>query len=77
MGALPSAALHPESDMRARIPPKTSNSYCHPGKAGGTLQLLGREGAKFGPCGRASLLVDLAGDEMALLIEMVVDLGVN
>ena len=36
-----------------------------------------REGAPLGQCGRASLLVDLAGDEMALLIEMVVDLGVN
>src|SRR5208337_703620 len=38
---------------------------------------LGREGAPLGQCRRASLLVDLAGDEMALLIEMVVDLGVN
>jgi len=36
-----------------------------------------REGAPLGQCGRASLLVNLAGDEMALLIEMVVDLGVN
>ena len=38
---------------------------------------LSREGAPLGQCGRASLLVNLAGDEMALLIEMVVDLGVN
>src|SRR5208337_5112189 len=38
---------------------------------------LGREGAPLGQCRRASLLVDLTGDEMALLIEMVVDLGVN
>jgi hypothetical protein len=30
---------------------------------------LGCEDAPFGQCGRASLLVDLAGDEMALLIE--------
>jgi len=36
MGALQSAALHPESDMRARIPPEMSNYYCHPGKAGGS-----------------------------------------
>jgi hypothetical protein len=28
-------------------------------------------------CHRASLLVNLPGDEMPLLIEMVVDLGVN
>jgi hypothetical protein len=35
------------------------------------------KGAPLGQCGRASLLVHLAGDEMALLIEMVVDLGVN
>ena len=33
--------------------------------------------APLGQCGRASLLVDLPGDEMPLLIEMVVDLGVN
>jgi hypothetical protein len=36
-----------------------------------------RKGAPFRQCGRASLLVNLPGDEMALLIEMVVDLGVN
>jgi hypothetical protein len=36
-----------------------------------------REGAPLGQCGGASLLVDLAGDEMALVVEMVVDLGVN
>ena len=42
-----------------------------------TQSALGRKSAPFGQCGRASLLVDLAGDEMALLIEMVVDLGVN
>ena len=36
MGAPPSAALHPESDIRARIPPEMSNYYCHPGKAGGS-----------------------------------------
>ncbi len=35
------------------------------------------KGAPLGQRGSASLLVDLAGDEMALLIEMVVDLGVN
>ena len=35
------------------------------------------KGAPLRQCGRASLLVHLAGDEMALLIEMVVDLGVN
>ncbi len=38
---------------------------------------LGREGAPLGQRGGASLLVNLAGDEMALLIEMVVDLGMN
>ena len=38
---------------------------------------LRRKGAPFRRCGRASLLVNLPGDEMALLIEMVVDLGVN
>jgi hypothetical protein len=36
MGALQSAVLHPESEMRARIPPEMSNYYCHPGKAGGS-----------------------------------------
>ena len=40
MGALPGAALLSASDMRARMPPEMSNSNCHPGKAGGTLNLL-------------------------------------
>ena len=38
---------------------------------------LSCEGAPLGQRGRAPLFVDLAGDEMALLIEMVVDLGMN
>ena len=38
---------------------------------------LRRKGAPLRQCGRASLLVNLPGDEMPLLIEMVVDLGVN
>ena len=38
---------------------------------------LGREGAPLGQRGGAPLFVNLAGDEMALLIEMVVDLGMN
>ena len=38
---------------------------------------LCRESAPLGQGSRASLLVDLPRDEMALLIELVVDLGVN
>ena len=38
---------------------------------------LGREGAPLGQRGGAPLFVNPAGDEMALLIEMVVDLGMN
>ena len=38
---------------------------------------LCREGAPLGQSSRASLLVDWPRDEMALLIEVVVDLGVN
>jgi hypothetical protein len=38
---------------------------------------LRRKGAPLGQCSRASVLVDLPGDEMPLLIKMVVDLGVN
>ncbi len=38
---------------------------------------LGREGAPLGQRGGAPLFVNLAGDEMALLIAMVVDLGMN
>ena len=38
---------------------------------------LGREGAPLGQRGGAPLFVSLAGDEMTLLIEMVVDLGMN
>ena len=37
---------------------------------------LRRKGAPLRQCGRASLLVYVPGDEMPLLIEMVVDLGV-
>ena len=35
------------------------------------------KGAPLRQCNRASLLVNLPGDEMPLLIEMIVDLGVN
>ena len=42
-----------------------------------TKRRLGREGAPLGQRGGAPLFVNLAGDEMALLIEMVVDLGMN
>jgi NAD(P)H-dependent flavin oxidoreductase YrpB (nitropropane dioxygenase family) len=38
---------------------------------------LCRKGAPLGQSSRASLLVDLPRDEMALLIEVVVDLGMN
>ena len=38
---------------------------------------LRHEGAPLRQRGRASLFVDLPCDEMALLIEIVVDLGVN
>ena len=38
---------------------------------------LNCEGAPLGQRGGAPLFVDLAGDEMALLIEMVMDLGMN
>ena len=38
---------------------------------------LSRKGAPLRQGSRASLLVDLPRDEMALLIELVVDLGVN
>ena len=38
---------------------------------------LGRESAPLGQCAGSSLFVDLASDEMALLMEVVVDLGMN
>jgi len=38
---------------------------------------LRRESAPLGQGSRASLLVDLPRDEMALLIELVVHLGMN
>ncbi len=38
---------------------------------------LCRESAPLGHRSRSSLLVDLPRDEMAFLIELVVDLGVN
>ena len=42
-----------------------------------TQRPLGREGAPLGNRIGASLFVSLAGDEVALLIEMVVDLSMN
>ena len=38
---------------------------------------LCRESAPLSQCGRASLFVDLPGDEMPLLIEEIVHLGMN
>jgi hypothetical protein len=38
---------------------------------------LGREGAPLGQRTGSPLFVDLASDEMALLIKMVVDLSMN
>ena len=38
---------------------------------------LCRESAPLSQCGIASLFVDLTGDEMALLIELVMDLRMN
>jgi hypothetical protein len=38
---------------------------------------LRAKGAPLRPCGRASLFVNLPGDEIARLIELVVDLGVK
>jgi hypothetical protein len=40
-------------------------------------QSLGREAAPLDQRGRASLFVNLAGHEMTLLVEMIVDLRVN
>ena len=62
MGAPPSAALHPESDIRARIPPEMSNYYCHPGKAGGSpLDFSGVETATEWSGGSVINLGGLAG----------------
>jgi hypothetical protein len=40
-------------------------------------QSLSREAAPLDQRGRASLFVNLAGHEMTLLVEMIVDLRVN
>ena len=53
-----------EARRRAARRPSRSGDLC-------------REGAPLGQGSRASLLVDLPRDEMALLIELVVHLGVN
>jgi hypothetical protein len=42
-----------------------------------TNRYSSRECAPLGQRGRASLLVNWAGDEMAFMIEVVVDLGVD
>src|SRR3984957_9646271 len=53
-----------EARRHAARPPLASGDLC-------------RESATFGQGSRASLLVDVPRDEMALLIELVVHLGVN
>jgi hypothetical protein len=40
-------------------------------------QSLSREAASLDQRGRASLFINLAGYEMTLLVEMIVDLSVN
>jgi len=51
--------------------------FAHEAKRRLSSDDLRRKGAPLGQGSRASLLVDLPRDEMALLIELVVDLGVN
>jgi hypothetical protein len=51
--------------------------FAHEAKRRLSSNDLRRKGAPLGQGSRASLLVDLPRDEMALLIELVVDLGVN
>jgi hypothetical protein len=38
---------------------------------------FGREGLPLGQCGRASFSIEIAADEVALLIEVVVERGVG
>jgi hypothetical protein len=54
-----------------------SHGFAHEAKRRRSSGDLGSKGAPLGQGRRASLLVDLPRDEMALLIELVVDLGVN
>ena len=55
----------------------TNVGFAHEAKGRLSSGDLRRKGAPLGQGSRASLLVDLPRDEMALLIELVVDLGVN
>ena len=64
-------------DFARRLCQSNCSSYAYGIARPDFKQPSGREGAPLGQFGRASLLVDLAGDEVALPIEMVVDLGVN
>ena len=51
--------------------------FAHEAKRRLSSDNLRRKGAPLGQGSRASLLVDLPRDEMALLIELAVDLGVS
>jgi hypothetical protein len=74
--AEPDTVVIPEGTRRRQSQsngkPSASSVVCpNPGAS------LGNESAPLGQRGRTSVLVNYAGDEMALLIEMVVDLRVN
>ena len=85
----PTPALRPRPSNPHRFAPYQSPSsprlalseqrqvVCVGRSTGRPKRRLGREGAPLGQRGGAPLFVNLAGDEMALLIEMVVDLGMN
>ena len=69
------AVTTPQIELKGRCQSNGGSSTC---SATATRSGdLCREGAPLGQGSRASLLVDLPRDEMALLIELVVHLGVN
>ena len=73
----PSPTMSGASMFSARPLSEQRQVVCVGRSKRGPKRRLGREGAPLGQRGGAPLFVNLAGDEMALLIEMVVDLGMN
>ena len=69
------AGLNPEGAPEGSV--RLTLVVCAWRSAAGPKRSLGREGAPLGQRAGSPLFVDVASDEMALLIEMVVNLSMN
>src|SRR5208337_2488267 len=70
-------AKHGRASWRWRVLSEQRQLSCEQHSSPNPKLQLRRKGTPLRQRSRASLLVDFAADEMALLIEVVVDLGMN